>query len=538
MESALPSFDLSALPRSELEHRFGALEDRYESALELICELKERLVEALEQLAQAKGLKGRPKLKPSGMEQASASRRRREGSKKPSRKGSKTAKLKVDEVRTLKVSAPADATFKGYEDYVVQDLVVCPWVIRFRRERWVTAEGKTLVAPLPPGVEGHYGAEVRRFALALYHQGQITMPRLMMLLQDIGIKISKRQVVRLLNERNAPFHEEAREILRAGLRGASWIAVDDTGARHKCRNGFCTEIGNEQFAWYGTTLSKSRLNFLTLLRAGYSDYLVNQAALSYMSERQMPKALIARLAGHETKRFPDQANWLAHLSALAIPARKAHPDPVTIASEGATWAAVLDHGFLCDAVILSDDAGQFNVGLHALCWVHGERTIYKLHAVSQRQVEAKEQVRCLIWQLYADLKDYRLAPTTEDRASLEARFELIFKRRTRVAMLDRALARLHANKHELLVVLDRPEVPLHTNGTENDMRSEATKRKISGGTRSDLGRDARNTHMGLCKTCQKQGISYWSYLGDRLKVEGAPAMPYLPDLVAQKTVPP
>jgi hypothetical protein len=30
------------------------------------------------------------------------------------------------------------------------------------------------------------------------------------------------------------------------------------------------------------------------------------------------------------------------------------------------------------------------------------------------------------------------------------------------------MARLHANKTELLKVLKRPEIPLHTNGSEND----------------------------------------------------------------------
>jgi len=42
----------------------------------------------------------------------------------------------------------------------------------------------------------------------------------------------------------------------------AWITVDDTGARHKATNGFCTQIGNAHFTWFGTTVSNSRLNFL------------------------------------------------------------------------------------------------------------------------------------------------------------------------------------------------------------------------------------------------------------------------------------
>jgi hypothetical protein len=115
---------------------------------------------------------------------------------------------------------------------------------------------------------------------------------------------------------------------------------------------------------------------------------------------------------------------------------------------------------------------------------------------------------------------------------LRARFDRIFKRRTGFATLDRLLERLHANKPELLMVLDRPEIPLHTNGSENDIRCQVTKRKVSGGTRSDAGRDCRDAFLGLAKTCTELGIGFWDYLGDRLAVAGCQAIPLLPALVS------
>jgi hypothetical protein len=93
---------------------------------------------------------------------------------------------------------------------------------------------------------------------------------LVALLRALGILISKRQIVRLLIAGQDGFLAESRDVLRAGLLSAAWITVDDTGARHKAANGFCTQIGNEHFAWFGTTRSKSRLNFLDLLRAGHA----------------------------------------------------------------------------------------------------------------------------------------------------------------------------------------------------------------------------------------------------------------------------
>src|SRR5215470_18452877 len=126
-------------------------------------------------------------------------------------------------------------------------------------------DGGTMMAALPDGIDGHFGPQLRRFVLAQYHQGQMTVPRLVTLLRSFGILICKRQVLRLLIERQDDFLTEARDILRAGLLSAAWITVDDTGARHKATNGFCTQIGNAHFAWFGMTGSKSRLNFLELL---------------------------------------------------------------------------------------------------------------------------------------------------------------------------------------------------------------------------------------------------------------------------------
>jgi hypothetical protein len=206
---------------------------------------------------------------------------------------------------------------------------------------------------------------------------------------------------------------------------------------------------------------------------------------------------------------------------------------VRVATEGALWGAVAEHGFLNEAVIISDDAGQFNVGDHALCWIHAERLVHQLETFTDQQRAAQQQVRGLIWWFYADLKAYRAAPTAHRCEELQARFERIFVRRTGFATLDRLLARLHANKAELLKVLDHPvdslrgSTRLHTNGSENDIHCQVTKRQVSGGTKTDLGRDCRNAFLGLGKTCRKLGVSFWNYLG----VPNAPPVPRLAEVI-------
>ena len=229
--------------------------------------------------------------------------------------------------------------------------------------------------------------------------------------------------------------------------------------------------------------------------------------------------------GHE------RAAWQAHLERLGITDLKVNPDPVRIATEGALWGAIKAHGFLPETVIVSDDAGQFLVGCHALCWVHAERLVHKLDTFTDHQRRMQQYQRALIWWFYRDLKAYRREPTPRRRSELRARFDRLCGRRTGFVVLDRLLARLHANKSELLRVLDRPDIPLHTNGSENDIRAQVTRRKVSGGTRSDMGRDCRDVFLSLMKTCQKLGVSFWDYLGTRLAVPDQPAIPYLPDLV-------
>ena len=529
-----PPPDIDALSPAELKSLVLKL-------LEEGAELRRTVAALRDEIARLKGGPGRPdikaNIKPSGMEKASEAqpadppgeRRRRGGAR---------AKLAIHEERTLKIDAPPGSRFKGYAGFLVQDLSIRPHVTHFRRECWQAPDGKTVMAPLPPGVDGHFGPELRRFVLAQYHQGQVTAPRLVALLRGLGVLISKRQVVRLLIAGKQSFLDEARAVLRAGLQSAAWITVDDTGARHKAKNGFCTQIGNAQFTGFGTTGSKSRLNFLELLRAGHGDYVVNAEALAYMRARALAGPVIACLSEHADRSFADRAAWNAHLDRLGVSALKVNPDPALIATEGALWGSLKAHGLLADTVIVSDDAGQFNVGQHGLCWVHAERLVHKLDTFTDAQRAAQRRIRALIWRFYDSLKAWRRHPSPARKVVLSARFDRIFGHKTGFATLDRLLARLRANKSELLMVLDRPEIPLHTNGSENDIRCQVTKRKISGGTRSDAGRDCRDAFLGLAKTCAKLGIAFWDYLGARLLVPGSATIPFLPEIVTVRAAQP
>lgn len=196
--------------------------------------------------------------------------------------------------------------------------------------------------------------------------------------------------------------------------------------------------------------------------------------------------------------------------------------------------SLLQDGHWKELAIVSDDAGQFAVPLliHGLCWVHAERTVHQLVPGGPAQRQAVDAVRGQIWDLYADLKRYRAQPDEDRKAELAACFEAVFTQKTGYARLDLTLQRLYRNRDELLLILNRPDVPLHTNGSERDIREQVIRKKVSGGTRSDLGRQCRDTFLSLKKTCRKLGVSFWRYLLDR--IQNDQAIPPLPVLIRQR----
>src|SRR3954465_14564746 len=522
--SVPPLPDLDALSLDELKKLVVQLLVRG-SALE------EEILQLRAENARLKDLPKKPKLAPGGMDKATELDRRartKEARRQQRNRQSGRRTSPVTEERTLVIEAPEGSRRRGFEPFTVQDLILAPQVIRFRRERWLTPDGQEIVAPLPTEVSGHFGPGIVRYVLMQHMQGQVTVERLRAQLKGLGVRISKGQIITLLTASKDAFHAEKDAILEAGLASAAWVTVDDTAARHAGANEYTTHIGNDRFAWFATRPSKSRLNFLNLLRASHPDYVINATALAYLVEHGVPDSIVAALLAAGPRSFADEAAWQAHLGSFGFGA--GHRRRVT---EAAMVGAIVARGRLTDTVIVSDDAGQFDVFQHALCWIHAERHLRRIVCVTDEQHRLVDLQRQLVWWFYADLKLYKDDPTATRRAALRRRFDRIFIRVTGFAELDQAVARTLANKDELLLVLDRPDIPLHTNGSENAVRSFVTKRRISGETRSAAGKQARDTFLSLLNTCSKLAISFWDYLGARLKIPDAAHVPWLPDLIRQ-----
>ena len=254
-----PPSNLSDLSRAERVGLLVELSGR-------VVTLEQVVGEQREEIARLKGLKGRPTIKPSGMDNATEP-------PKPGKKGKRRFRGRVAprvgiEDQVVKVAVPEGSRFKGYEPFLVQDLVISAKATCYQRERWVTPDGRSILAPLPDGIIGHFGPELRRFVLMQYHQGQSTLPRLVTFLRSVGVAISKRQLQRLLTDRQEDFAAEAQDVLRAGLETSPYVSVDDTAARHAGKNGFCTQIGND---WFTIGLS---------MRARSSQYFMSVATVA------------------------------------------------------------------------------------------------------------------------------------------------------------------------------------------------------------------------------------------------------------------
>ncbi|QEP45094.1 transposase [Ectothiorhodospiraceae bacterium BW-2] len=368
----------------------------------------------------------------------------------------------------------------SHSDYLVQELLMEVNVICYRREVWRRPDGSLAIGELPDDVKGHFGPTLKSYLLYQNHHGCMTQPRIHQQLTEIGFQLSTGQLSQLLTEGHDAFHEEALSVLQAGIDVCDYLQTDDTGARHDGKNGYCTVITNDLFTWFGSTESKSRINFLTLLQAGECRYVLNSEALTYMSGQKFPQKKQEQLKLGQT--FTDRDSWHIHLRKVGITNQR----HIRIVTEGALLGGLVDLGFDTNIALISDDAGQFNLFYHALCWIHAERV------------------------------------------------DELCRTKTSYMLMNNALSRLAANKTELFRVLERPDIPLHNNLSEREIREYVTRRKISGSTRSENGRRCRDTFTSLKKTCRKLGISFWDYLNDR--ISGANKLIPLADAIRNAAV--
>lgn len=505
----MKDFDISSIPPE-------AVSPFIEQLLRIIQEQKEEIDKLKEEIAKLKGQKGKPKIKPSALEKPKCVR---DESQKNKQKSSLARRKRLKEFFVVEPeSVPDGSRFKGYANYTVQELSIQAKEITFRVATYVTPEGKFMRGEIPEEYRsGHFGPELWAHCLQLYHGGTMTEPALLEYLLEQGFEISTGQLSNLLTGKTEGFSEEMDAVFEAGVKVASHLNADDTGARHQGKNGVCTCISSPLFCYFSSSESKSRLNFLEILRGSYQDYILDESALLYAFERSVSASSLAKLDTvldeSESKRFRSKKAWERFLKKMKISGVK----DVRVLSEAVVLSSAIYHGLPEGLPIVTDAAPQFSLwDSHALCWIHEERHYRKFVPISEREREELANIRSQIWELYQELKVYSETPSDTKRSELEHSFEVFFNRAGVSDGLDELLKNTFSRKDGLLQVLNYPDIPLHNNDCERDIREYVKRRKISGTTRSAEGRRARDTFLSLKKTCLKLGVSFFGYIRDRI----------------------
>ncbi len=422
---------------------------------------------------------------------------------------------------------PEGSVRHGRESFTVQELEVKAKTVRYWLEQWLTPEGKTISGRPPDNLNGHhFGPQLQAFALLQHYGCAVTQPQLLELLWDAGISISSGQLSNLLTKGHDGFHAEKDELLATGIRCSHYLQTDDTGARHQGQNGYCTVIVNDLFTWFGTTGSKSRENFLTLLHRPWHTYILNSHALDYLQRQDFTKKWQRVLESYPETHFPNRKAWEDFMDDIGL---EEHPKLRQTISAAMLYGSLVHHGFDRHMVTFSDGARQFDVFDHAQCWLHAERPLDKVIPVNEHQANAQYWCLNWFWDIYRDLKAFKVAPSEEMANKIRQGFDSLVHTQTNCSELQAALGGLEVVKEELLRVLDDPTLPLHNNLSESQIREHVKRRKISGGTRSEAGRQCRDTFASLKKTCRQHGLSFWDYLTDR--INGTGSFPRLADVI-------
>ena len=431
---------------------------------------------------------------------------------------------------------PKDAKFKGYQDVVVQDILLRTNNILFHKQKYYSASTrKTYLGELPRGYEGQFGPGIKALTLVFYYGIGTSEPKILEFFENVGINISSGEISNLLIKKQERFHAEKDAVYEAGLQSCPWQQSDDTITRLDGQNLHCHVVCNLVYTSYHTRASKNRMSVLDVLRNGRKRvFRLNEEAIGYLSSIPWSKAAWRKIEGWKSEQDWEEKAFLERLDeglpGLSKQKRKTLIDAAAVAAYHAQKNDPVVQALVCD------DASQFNwLGKKKmLCWVHEGRHYKKLTPVIGLHREFLDDFLKQFWEYYHQLLDYRQQPTGEEGLRLETEFDELFSIQTGYDALDKRIAKTNAKKDSLLLVLQYPELPLHNNASELGVRQRVRKRDVSFGPRTEDGLRAWDTFATLSETTKKLGISFYHYLNDR--ISGANQIPPLSDLVSLRAI--
>ena len=383
---------------------------------------------------------------------------------------------------------PADAQFKGYRSVVEQDIIIETNNTEYKLKRYYSAsEGRTYEASLPDGAMPYFSANLRSWVIKWYFDSRMSEAKIHQLLTDIGIRISRGHISNILTKDNDVFHDEKKEMVIAGINSSNYQHIDDTGARVAGQNHYFSVLCNPWYTGFFTNPRKDRTTVIKILQQTEEiPYLINQKALSFLTEKKIKSSILLRLSPFLDFEAMNKENFIKEILRILPGLKERHTNLILEAGAIGAYNELEDNVI---SILVCDDAKQFfNITKsRSLCWIHEGRHYKKLVPIFEHHKKKLNTFLKRFWIYYRKLKRYKKNPTKEKKKQLETEFDKLFATSTGYSELDARIRLTRNKKKHLLVVLDFPEVPLHNNAAELAIRAYVIKRKISFGTKSSDG---------------------------------------------------
>jgi hypothetical protein len=489
------------------------------------AELEETVGQLRDEILRLKGEKSKPKIKP-----ANTNKDLNPKKKKAHKKGSKKSELDIDETIELNVDKdelPSDAKKVGTREIVIQEMKIERRNIKFVVHRyWSKSLGRVIEGVIPDEFKGsEFGPQLRTFVIYQFYKCRTPHNKILSMLKDWGIEMSAGTLCRLLNSSCVEFRDDLASAKESALKKQSRAFIDDTGARIDGFNGFTYGICNDYFTEYITGVEKNRWSAVGALLTKQRFY-IDDYAISFVAgklKRAKVTVELYRLKGKEFNRVQFETR-LKEIYTFNI--RK---DELDIVRSAAAISALRRDKKI--KFLISDDGTNFVdiIKNHQLCWVHEIRKYKKLPLAHEVLIKELDKVLDKWRSLYKKMKRFSRSPNNELRKEIREIFDQIVEDKTKIRVIDKQLDLTRKLKDKLLLFLKYPQLPLHSNMVERDLRERVIKRKISLQNRSWDGVKAWDLMLSLMSTCRKINLSFWNYLEDRISKREE--IPYLGKLV-------
>jgi len=532
--------------------------DAWSKTLPILLNLIERLSEENEKVKieiqrlrdennRLKGEQGKPKIRGNkgrgkGKDVSSEKDRKRQRRKKKKKSKNKKKRILIDRSEVCKVdqsNLPADAKFKGYENVVVQEILIKTDNVEYRKEVFYSAsEKKTYVGELPFGIVGEFGPGVRSLVCTLKYVANMSQPRVQELLENCGILISQATISRILINDETGFNQEKKDIFRTVLDVTPFHQIDDTTVRVNGKNQYSQIFCNPFYTAFFTVPRKNRLTILDLLLCGRERrYRFDLKAFCLMSDFKVAKKVTDQLLNLTEDKEISEAEMQALLKKVFPDDKKGKNTKTRIMESAAIAAYQRQTEVPVVDILLADDAPQFKkiTAELALCWIHEGRHYNRLDPIVPDNVDALKDFKTRFWNFYGDLLKYKDKPGPEKAARLSCGFDSLFSTETIYEALNNRIEKTRDKKEELLMVLKYPWLPLHNNDSELGARVEKRRQDVSLQTKSDAGTTAKDSFLTITQTAKKLGVNAYRYIFDRVSRNFF--MPALSDLIIENAMP-